>query len=151
MLSTRVYIVLCLLDIRWVFTVPEAEISKNYCATNSGLPEVELRFWPQSTHRTAMGTFWRKFHHDGKISPAWCGWRVHGPPPFTLSTITSKVVVYVSFSWEGRYTPLFLLYPYMYSMILAISHFVQILNRLAWPELIFPPYFEYLYTVKKAF
>ncbi len=21
-----------------------------------------------------MTTFWRTFHHDGKISPAWCGW-----------------------------------------------------------------------------
>jgi hypothetical protein len=26
--------------------MPEAGISKNYCATNSGLPEVELRFCP---------------------------------------------------------------------------------------------------------
>ncbi len=26
---------------------------------------------PQSTHRVAMATFWRAFHHDGKISPAW--------------------------------------------------------------------------------
>jgi hypothetical protein len=25
---------------------PEAGISENYCATNSGLPEVELRFFP---------------------------------------------------------------------------------------------------------
>jgi hypothetical protein len=25
---------------------PEAGISKNYCATNSGLAEVELRFFP---------------------------------------------------------------------------------------------------------
>jgi hypothetical protein len=39
-----------------------------------------------------MATFWRTFHHDGKISQL----RVGGgrPPPFTLSTITSKVVVY---------------------------------------------------------
>ncbi len=26
---------------------------------------------PQSTHRVAIATFWRTFHHDGKISPAW--------------------------------------------------------------------------------
>jgi hypothetical protein len=26
--------------------MPEAGISKNYCATNSGSPEVELRFCP---------------------------------------------------------------------------------------------------------
>jgi hypothetical protein len=25
----------------------------------------------QSTHRVAMAIFWRTFHHDGKISPAW--------------------------------------------------------------------------------
>jgi len=28
------------------FNFPEAGISKNYCARNSGLPEVELRFCP---------------------------------------------------------------------------------------------------------
>jgi hypothetical protein len=27
-------------------TLPKAGISKNYCATNSGSPEVELRFCP---------------------------------------------------------------------------------------------------------
>ena len=30
--------------------------------------------------RLAMATFWRTFHHDGKISPAWCGWGVHTHP-----------------------------------------------------------------------
>ncbi len=43
--------VLCLLDICRVFTVPEAEISKNCGATSSGSPEAELRFWQQSTHK----------------------------------------------------------------------------------------------------
>jgi hypothetical protein len=28
------------------FFIPEAGISKNHCATNSGSPEVELRFCP---------------------------------------------------------------------------------------------------------
>jgi hypothetical protein len=59
-----------------------------------------------STHRVAMITFSREFHH-GKISPAWWGGGGH-PNPFTVSTITSKVVVH---------TPLFLLYPYMYSVV----------------------------------
>jgi len=36
-------------------------------------------------------------------------------PPFTLSTITSKVVVYAS-AERAQYTPLFLIYPYMYSV-----------------------------------
>jgi hypothetical protein len=35
---------------------------------------------PQSTHRVANATFWRTFHHDGKISPAWWGWGVHAHP-----------------------------------------------------------------------
>ncbi len=32
-----------------------------------------------STHRVAMTTFWREFHH-GKISPAWDGWGVDTLP-----------------------------------------------------------------------
>jgi hypothetical protein len=48
---------------------------------------------PQSTQRVAIATFWRTFHHDGEISPAWCGGGVHAHPFFTLSTITYKVVV----------------------------------------------------------
>ena len=43
-------------------------------------------------HRVAMATFWRTFHHDGKINPAWWGWGVHARP--FHSTITSKVMVY---------------------------------------------------------
>jgi hypothetical protein len=30
--------------------------------------------------RLAMATFWRTFHHDGKYSPAWCGWGKHALP-----------------------------------------------------------------------
>ena len=41
---------------------------------------------PQSKHRVAMASFWRTFHHDGKISPAW-----RGCTPFILSTITYKI------------------------------------------------------------
>jgi hypothetical protein len=37
-----------------------------------------------------------------------------GHPPFTLSTITSKVVVYAP-AERADTLPLFLLYPYMYS------------------------------------
>ncbi len=39
-------------------------------------------------------TFWRTFHHDGKIIPAWWRWGGARLLPFTLSTITSQVVVY---------------------------------------------------------
>ncbi len=67
--------------------------------------------------RLAMAPFWRKFHHDGKISPGWWGWGVPTahPPPFTLSTITHKVVVVYAPAERADTLPLFLLYPYMYS------------------------------------
>ncbi len=46
------------------------------------------------------------------------------PSPFTLSTITSKVVVYVPAEWADT-LPLFLLYPYnrayMYTAVGAAS------------------------------
>ncbi len=45
-------------------------------------------------NRMAMTTFWRIFHHDGKISQGWCGWECTPPPLFAISTLTSKVVVY---------------------------------------------------------
>jgi hypothetical protein len=38
------------------------------------------------------------------------------PPFFTLSTITSKVVVYAT-AERADTLPLFLLYPYMYSLV----------------------------------
>jgi hypothetical protein len=31
-------------------------------------------------YRVAMASFWRTFHHDGKISPAWRGRGVHALP-----------------------------------------------------------------------
>jgi hypothetical protein len=53
-------------------------------------------------HRVVMITFWCAFHHDGKISP--CLVRVGDarPPTFTLSTITSKVVVYAPLQLRGQ-------------------------------------------------
>jgi hypothetical protein len=52
------------------------------------------------------------FHHDGKISPGWRGWGVHTHP---LSTITYKVVVYAP-PERADTLPLFILFPYMYSV-----------------------------------
>ncbi len=62
-----------------------------------------------------MATFLRVFHHDGKISPDWAAspW---GAPPFTISTITYKVVMYAAVEWADT-LPLFLLHPYMYSVV----------------------------------
>ncbi len=73
---------------------------------------------PQSTHRVAMTTFWRIFHHDGKISPAWRRWGGGGCTltPFTISTFIYKVVVYAPAERADTF-PLYLLYPYMYSVI----------------------------------
>ncbi len=44
---------------------------------------------------------------------------VHAQPPFILSTITYKVVVYAP-AKRADTLPLFLLYPYMYSVLLKI-------------------------------
>ncbi len=56
----------------------------------------------QRTHRgVAMSTFWRTFHHDGKISPAWWGW---GCTPSPFHTIYHHELIYgVRSRWEGRY------------------------------------------------
>jgi hypothetical protein len=37
-----------------------------------------------------MATFWRTFHHDGKISLSLSGYGVHAHPLFTLFTFTYK-------------------------------------------------------------
>jgi hypothetical protein len=55
--------------------------------------------------------------------PSW--WKnqpslVHAAPPFTLSTITSNVVVYAP-AERADTLPLFLLYPYMYSVFTGIG------------------------------
>jgi hypothetical protein len=64
----------------------------------------------QSTHRVATATFWRIFHHDGKIS--WWGWGVNAHPPLTIFTITYKVAVYAQ-AERADTLPLFHLYPYV--------------------------------------
>jgi hypothetical protein len=65
--------------------------------------------------RVAITTFWRTFHHDGKISPAWWGWGVHVLP---LSYIYHhKESCSERSNWEADTLPLFLLYPYMYSVV----------------------------------
>ncbi len=42
----------------------------------------------KSTNRLAMATFWRTFHtfhHEGKFSPAWCGWGEGGVHALPIS------------------------------------------------------------------
>jgi hypothetical protein len=61
-----------------------------------------------------MATFWRSLPHEGNFSPAWWGLGGSRPPPFTLFTIKSKVVVYPYAPAERAYTLiLFLLYPFL--------------------------------------
>ncbi len=42
-------------------------------------------------HRVATATFWRTFHHDGKISPGWWGWEVHAHPLSLYLPLCSKL------------------------------------------------------------
>jgi hypothetical protein len=72
-------------------------------------------FLSHRVYRVAMATFSRTFNHEGKISPAWWGLVGARPPPFTLSTITYKVVVYAPAERADTLT-LFLLHPCMYSV-----------------------------------
>ncbi len=94
----------------------------NYCKDNSitiniifGHPHV-VYCQNNRVHRVATATFWRTFHHDGKISPGW--WGVWGArsPPFTTSSITYKVVAYAPDEMADT-LPLFLHYTYMYSVV----------------------------------
>jgi hypothetical protein len=46
---------------------------------------------PQSTHRVAIADFWHTFHHEGKISPGWCGCGAHAHPPFNILPSRTKL------------------------------------------------------------
>jgi hypothetical protein len=73
-----------------------------------------------------MANFWRAFHHDGKVSPAWLGgWGVHAHllSP-NLPSRRYKVVVYSPAEKEDR-LPLFLLYPNMYSVSATLTDVVH--------------------------
>ncbi len=59
---------------------------------------------PQSTHRAAMATFWRTFHHYGKTSPAWWWVGVHALP-LSLYLPSRAKLWCTLYSWEGRYPP----------------------------------------------
>ncbi len=72
-------------------------------------------------YRVTTATFWRKFHHEGKISPGWWGWDAR-PLPFTIFTITyitHAVVVYAP-AERADSLPQFLFYPYMYSVVWTV-------------------------------
>ncbi len=56
-------------------------------------------------HRVAMAIFWRTFHRDGKIGPAWWGWGCTCTPSPFHSIYHHEQSCRVHSSWEGRYTP----------------------------------------------
>jgi hypothetical protein len=66
----------------------------------------------QST-QNGNGHFWHTFHHEVSAQAGEGGGA--RPPPFTISTITYEVVVYAPAERVDA-LPLFLLYPYMYSV-----------------------------------
>ncbi len=71
-----------------------------------------LNIWrsrPQSTHRVAIADFWRTSHR-------WWGWGGVDAHPSQPNTITYKVAVYAP-AERADTLPLFLLYPYMYSVV----------------------------------
>jgi hypothetical protein len=70
-----------------------------------------------------MGTFWRTFYRDGKISPALAREGVHYTAPsshFTLSTITSKVAAY-ALAERANTLPLFFLNPFVNSVEVTVN------------------------------
>ncbi len=79
-------------------------------------PRLQPMFVHHRVHRVATVIFWRTFHHDGKISPGWCGEGGARPPAFTKCTITNKVVEYAPAERTDT-LPVFLIYPYMYSVV----------------------------------
>jgi hypothetical protein len=56
-------------------------------------PHIALGCIQNKMSRVATATFWHTFHHDRKIVQAGEGGGAR-PSPFTISTITNKVVVY---------------------------------------------------------
>ncbi len=82
----------------------------------------------QCNHRVnwvATTTFWRIFHHDGKINPGWCG--SARPPPFAVSTLTYNLVVYAPAERADTF-------PYFYSIPIC-TLWMQLLiwaNMLGW-------------------
>jgi hypothetical protein len=77
----------------------------------------------ENTHGVVMATFWRTFHHDGTIIPAWCGWRgaQHTLHPFTILYLPSRTKLWCMLHLRGQiHSPyLYVLYPYMYSVFVT--------------------------------
>jgi hypothetical protein len=75
--------------------------------------------------------FWRTFQYDSKIRRAWWGWLVHALP---LSLyLPSPAKLWCMLQLRGQiHSPLFLLYPYMYSVVWLVIICVNIFFMNAW-------------------
>ncbi len=63
-----------------------------------------------------MAAFWRTVHEHGKISPAWWGWGVDALPCSLY--LPSRAKLWCTLQLRGKiHPPLFLFYPYMYSVV----------------------------------
>jgi hypothetical protein len=92
-------------------------LSSKVDLAKSGASVTVAPWEPVAAHRRVHKEWQRplsgvhSIHHDGKISPGWWGWGGGASsPPFTIFTITYKVVVYGPAERAGTF-PLFLLYP----------------------------------------
>ncbi len=77
---------------------------------------------PQSTHRVEIATFWRIFRHDGKIRPAWWSWGVHALPLSLYLPSPEKWWCTLQLRGQIYVLPLFLIYPYMYSVGITVRN-----------------------------
>jgi hypothetical protein len=106
---------MCPLDEATLTEVSALVYNHNSCLGKLSLPQVTLTCPDHRVHRVVTAAFWRKFHHEGKISLAGKGAGAR-PPPFTTTTITSEFAVYAPAEWADTLT-LFHLYQYIYSMV----------------------------------
>jgi hypothetical protein len=84
----------------------------------------------QSTHRVAMATFRRTFHHDGKISLAWWGWGVHAHP--LSQYLPSRTKLWCNLQLRGQtHSPYF--YSTPISTLWIYTSISFLIRRRHWP------------------
>jgi hypothetical protein len=81
-------------------------------------------------HRVVTAAFWRTFHHEGKISPGWWGWRGgHLPLPVKLQC---------TLQLSGQiHWPCFISSKNMYSVIHSNQY--MYMYSTCWHDHVFPP------------
>ncbi len=76
--------------------------------------------WPQSSKLTTAA-FWRRFNHEGKISPGWWGWGVHAHPLSLLLPSPVKLQCTLQLSGQTHYPPCYISSKSMYSVDMAVE------------------------------